>query len=119
MSVKSDGIRRLLEGSIHQDELLIKELKGRIKRTHEFLDGPFGEDDLGKLAETTNVQSFILSEGQVKKIDEWIKGHKKVNTGASGGRYTYSFTPTTLGVCVKVKDGITNEELGITECDDW
>jgi hypothetical protein len=62
---------------------------------------------------------FSLDKDQLKKLEEWMQTHKKVYTGAIGGRYTYSFTPTSLAVIVKVKDGITNEEIDLTDYTGW
>lgn len=40
-------------------------------------------------------------------------------SGAIGGSRTYIFTPTSLGVIVIVRHGITNAELNITNFEDW
>lgn len=61
---------------------------------------------------------FEISYQQEKKFNLWKSGHKKVDTGAIGGRYTFSFSPTSLGQVVTVKDEVTGEELDLTE-DDW
>ncbi len=39
--------------------------------------------------------------------------------GTIGGEFTYSFTPTSLGLIKKVKEEITGEELDLTEYDEW
>lgn len=62
---------------------------------------------------------FLLDEKQRKKLSEWMKIHKQVYTGACGGRYTYSFTPTSLGCVTKVKDSITKEEIDLSDYEDW
>lgn len=64
--------------------------------------------------------NFSLNEEEVRKFREWSAKHdKNVYTGASGGRYTFSFTPTTLGTVAHVKDCITKEELTLTNFDNW
>lgn len=35
--------------------------------------------------------------------------------GCSGGAYTYSFTPTTLGLCVEVTNSVTKESIDLTD----
>lgn len=39
--------------------------------------------------------------------------------GCSGGAYTYHFTPTSIGLCVEVSNGLTEEEINLTEYEDW
>lgn len=58
---------------------------------------------------------FELSKEQVDELIEWQKRHKTTNCGAIGGRYTYSFTPTSVGTIVEVKDAITKDFLDITD----
>lgn len=58
---------------------------------------------------------FIIDDEQQKKLDEWKKHHKSVYTGAIGGRYTYSFTPTSLGVVIKVTDYVTKEVIDLSD----
>ena len=62
---------------------------------------------------------FALDEAQVAKINEWVSGHNLVYEGASGGRYTYSFTPTSLGIVYEVIDNVTGEKLNVTDYDLW
>jgi hypothetical protein len=62
---------------------------------------------------------FNLDEEQLKKLEKWKSKHAKVYEGAIGGRYTYSFSPTSLGVVVKVTDDITKEEIDLTDYLSW
>jgi len=62
---------------------------------------------------------FALTKEQSEKLNEWAKALKNGPTGAIGGRFTYSFTPTSLGTIVKVKCGLTNEEVDLTDYQDW
>lgn len=43
-------------------------------------------------------------------------GGKKI--GAIGGRWTWSFTPTSIGLIVKIKCACGAEE-DLTDCSDW
>jgi hypothetical protein len=62
------------------------------------------------------------SREQDAKVAEQQKGKGFSSTpyyGCSGGSLTYSFTPTTLGLVVVVKNNITNEEINLTDYDNW
>lgn len=63
--------------------------------------------------------TFAINAEQQKKIEDWIATHKKVGTGALGGRYTYSFTATSLGTIIEVEDIITDTRLDVTDYEDW
>ena len=39
--------------------------------------------------------------------------------GAIDGAYTFSFTPTTLGEVIKVRNELTKEEIDLTDYDLW
>jgi hypothetical protein len=62
---------------------------------------------------------FRINKQQVEKILTWQATHKEEYCGANGGRYTYSFTLTNMGMVVEVIDNITNERLNVTEYDQW
>jgi hypothetical protein len=62
---------------------------------------------------------FELSEEQKAKLKEWMDKKPKEYTGAIGGRYTYSFHPTSLGVVVKVTDELKKDEIDLTDYEDW
>lgn len=64
---------------------------------------------------------FQLTEEQRKKLNEWLanRPQKKAYTGAIGGRYTYTFTPTGLGTVVKVKDAIVGDEIDLSDYEHW
>ncbi len=62
---------------------------------------------------------FQFSASQEKKILAWTSTLPPVFTGAIGGRFTYSLTPTERGNIVKIKDAVTKEELDVTEYEAW
>lgn len=64
---------------------------------------------------------FYLDDSQLKRISDWIKEKQKDNrsTGAIGGRFTYNFTPTTIGAVVVVIDNLTKEELDVSDYESW
>lgn len=51
--------------------------------------------------------SFYLNDKEVAAATAWKKQHEKdhvVNySGAIGGRWSYIFTPTSIGVCIKIQ----------------
>lgn len=70
---------------------------------------------------------FTLTDADFARISEWKAEQPKPSlkeiglsmTGAIGGRWTYSFTPTSLGLIVKVKDGMYGGELDLSNYEDW
>lgn len=88
---------------------------------------------------------FLLTENQTIRLDEWKANQNKKAVqeqkqnppdvpqdlldefwemgypygGAVGGNLTYSFTPTSIGVVVTVKDAFTNETIDLTDYEDW
>ena len=84
---------------------------------------------------------FTISEEQQKKINKWakkqdylVKEQQKGSDdvvisessrlglpyyGASGGSLSYEFTPTGLGVVLKVTNNYTKESIDVTEYDMW
>ena len=61
---------------------------------------------------------FELDKEQIKKFNKWKKKQDKFGdyVGAICGRFTYSFTPTGLGVIVQVTNNLTKDKLDLT---DW
>jgi len=60
--------------------------------------------------------NFKLDDNQQKKLDKWIKENiPDKYTGAIGGRFTYSFTPTSIGMIVIVEDCITKQGIDLTD----
>lgn len=62
---------------------------------------------------------FKLTKDQITKFIEWSSKHEDAYGGAIGGRYTFSFTPTSLGLVTKVKDDISGEEIDLTDYNMW
>jgi hypothetical protein len=66
--------------------------------------------------------TFTITDEQEKKIEEWLETLKPLmNTysGPIGGRLSYRFTPTSLGIAVYVKDCMSDQELNLTDYDSW
>jgi hypothetical protein len=65
---------------------------------------------------------FKLEEKEIKKAGDWMEQQTKAHpadTGAIGGRFTYSFTPNSIGCVVVVRDSVTQEELDVTDYSSW
>ena len=63
-------------------------------------------------------RGFPISEEEDKNIKEWIKSQQEKNPGiggATGGRFTYKFTPTGLGTVGTIIDGFTGDEFTFQE----
>ncbi len=68
---------------------------------------------------------FKLDEKELTEYRKWIEEHDKtcphadpMKQGAIGGRLTYTFTPTSLGVITIVKCAC-GEEINLTDTDSW
>ncbi len=64
---------------------------------------------------------FEPTAEQEHAIQKWIakRLRKKAYTGATGGRFTYHFCPTSIGTVVTVTDGVTNVTKDFTDYGDW
>ncbi len=63
---------------------------------------------------------FGLNKTQQEKLNKWIAGTNPLQyAGAIGGRYTYSFTPNSLGLVITVRDSITKTEIDLSEYENW
>jgi hypothetical protein len=70
-----------------------------------------------------------LSEQKQNELSSWKKkqdkkvadtqGKDKPYYGAIGGAYTYSHTFTSLGVVLTVKNGYTDDELDLSDYEEW
>lgn len=88
--------------------------------------------------------TFIIEENESLKFKEWAKEQDKIAVelqqervkephefcrscwaqgypyeGASGGRYTYSATSTSMGTVLEVKDNITQNKIDLTDYESW
>jgi len=64
--------------------------------------------------------SYTITEKQQQRLEQWQAQHtSKQFTGAIGGRYTFSFTPTNKGTITKVKEIVSGEECDLTDYEAW
>jgi len=68
---------------------------------------------------------FQIAEKEDRTLDNWLEEHNKtcqfadpMNQGASGGRLTYMFTPTGLGLVIRVGCAC-GEVKDVTVYEDW
>lgn len=61
---------------------------------------------------------FDITPEQDMMIREWMAQHEPVDSVIEG-RYTYCFTPTSVGTVLKVKDAVTKDEINVTEYHLW
>ena len=62
---------------------------------------------------------FNLDLKESEKLEQWLKTLPEGAEGAIGGRITYLFTPTNLGVVIKVRDEISKQEIDLTNYEAW
>lgn len=60
------------------------------------------------------MKTFVLSEEQVKKYEDWRASNPTGYYGAIGGGEHFIFTPTSIGMVVRVKHD-NGAELDLTE----
>lgn len=74
----------------------------------------------------------FLNQPELARLNAWkkeqnIKSRQQqnlsekepLNTGSIGGLYTYSFTPTSIGLVIKVTNNLTQDVLDLSDYDDW
>lgn len=59
---------------------------------------------------------FELNDSQKERFLEWVKTLPPESSTAIGGAFTYMFTPTSLGIIVKVKY-YNGDEIDLTDYD--
>jgi len=62
---------------------------------------------------------FVLTKEEQEKANAFHKKCRKKYAGAIGGAFTYSFTPTSMGVIASVECGFCKEKLVLTDFNDW
>lgn len=77
--------------------------------------------EIAKWLEEINTKALEKQKENLteEEYDYLTLNGKFLYTGAIGGNITYSFTPTSLGMVIKIKEAITEEELDITDYDSW
>jgi hypothetical protein len=60
---------------------------------------------------------FRLTLDQLRKLEEWTTNLKIAYTGAIGGSLTFCFTPTGVGMMIRVKYNVTGASLDLSDYD--
>ena len=65
--------------------------------------------------------TFTLNEEQKEKFEKWkAERNAQKYSGAIGGRWTFSFTPTSIGCIVKAQDAMGDkQEIDLTDYESW
>lgn len=70
----------------------------------------------------SNEIRFFIDESETVKLNTWILDHNNecsiVNEGATGGKFTYHFTPTSLGTITKVSCAC-GKNIDLTDYKSW
>ena len=68
-----------------------------------------------------NTMTFQLTEYNLAKLKGWTdKKNLNLYAGSLGGRFTYSFRPTSLGAVVTVTDCLEQKDtVDLTEYEAW
>lgn len=72
-------------------------------------------EELVEVSEWSAEQDAIIVERQRARGDQSDTPYY----GASGGSLTYMFTPTSLGLVIKVEHGLTKNVLDLTDYESW
>ena len=62
---------------------------------------------------------FALTWEQEQVANTWIETRSKEDCGPIGGRWSYRFTPTSIGMLIAVVDNANGEELELTDYDSF
>jgi len=66
--------------------------------------------------------NFSVKGKELEDAEKWMLEQKKEHPGGVttiGGRFSYQFTPTGLGVSVSVHDNWTGDYKDVTDVDSW
>lgn len=64
--------------------------------------------------------TFTITGKGLKKLNKWKTERNRVaKKDGYTAHYTYSFTPTGLGIVIEVTDDTTLESINITDYESW
>jgi hypothetical protein len=67
-------------------------------------------------------RSFYVHGPENAKMNEFIKGHRSKHgpeQTAIGGRFKFSFIPTSIGVVQEISCEMCDDKLDVTDYDSW
>lgn len=65
---------------------------------------------------------FALTKDQSTAARKWIVKREKVSPSfktATGGRFTYEFTPTSVGTVVVIRDAHNRAKINLSDYKNW
>lgn len=70
---------------------------------------------------------FTIPENQIKKLEKWMKEQDQKafqidiehHYGAIGGGYSYTFTPTSIGTFIEVRNVVTGEKIDVSDSENF
>ena len=65
---------------------------------------------------SNHIHGFMLKKQEYQTLLNWNFWNPKDEFSS---RYSYTFSPTTVGMGTKILDSISNEEIDITDYNDW
>lgn len=66
------------------------------------------------------LSSFPLNKKEETRLKAFYKAHgKHYTTSATGGKYTYSFTPSGIGTFSEVRCNVCGKSKNITDFNNW
>ena len=119
-----DDIKKTLQQVYDHYRIICNRNNCLTKEIEKVKSEKYADEELSKLkSEYDKMKSdyyrgFPISEEEDKNIKEWIKNQQEKNPGiggATGGRFTYKFTPTGLGTVGTIIDGFTGDEFTFQE----
>ena len=117
-------IRKILQDlydqfrSVESQNEYLREENKRLKSEN------YKDEELSKMKEEYErmkedyYRGFPISEEEHKKIKEWMESLPEVplsKMGAIGGRFTYEFYPTSIGVSGTIRDSISGKSFNFQE----
>lgn len=62
--------------------------------------------------------AFEIDSDLCKKLMKWKESLPRLDGATIGGAYTYSFTPTSIGLCIEVRR-VDGHKIDLTEDCNW
>jgi len=59
------------------------------------------------------------TDKEQERITAFMNKHRREYTGASGGQFSWIYTPTTLGTVTVIRCNISKEEEDVTDYSEW
>jgi hypothetical protein len=68
---------------------------------------------------STPMGPYTTSESIARDVEEFFAATEKEYTGVIGGQYSYTFTPTSMGMMLEILDGISGRKINVTDFNSW